>query len=84
MLLDKAQAVSLSGTTRPLLRDRKPSGSSGYLSHSVLPLYFGLDEAQAVDRIEVRWPSGKTQTVPGPIAANRMLDVTEAASGTKP
>jgi hypothetical protein len=59
-------------------------GASGYLSHSVLPLYFGLDEAQTVDRIEVRWPSGKTQTVPGPIAANRMLDVTEAASGSKP
>ncbi len=52
-------------------------GTSGYLSHSILPLYFGLDEAEAVDRIEIRWPSGKTQTVPGPIAVNRALDVTE-------
>jgi enediyne biosynthesis protein E4 len=52
-------------------------GSSGYLSHSVLPLYFGLGEAATVDRIEVRWPSGKTQTVSGPIRANRTFDVTE-------
>jgi hypothetical protein len=52
-------------------------GSSGYLSHSVLPLYFGLDEAARVDRIEIRWPSGATQTLPGPVEANRMLEVTE-------
>jgi hypothetical protein len=52
-------------------------GNSGYLSHSVLPLYFGLDEAAKVDSIEIRWPSGATQTVPGPIEADRMLDVTE-------
>ena len=55
-------------------------GTSGYLSHSILPLYFGLDEAQTVDKIEIRWPSGTTQTVPGPIPANQMLDVTEAES----
>jgi hypothetical protein len=52
-------------------------GSSGYLSHSVMPLYFGLDEADKVDSIEVLWPSGATQTVPGPVAVNRILDVTE-------
>ena len=38
-------------------------GNSGYLSHSLYPLYFGLGAAQAVDSIEVTWPSGKTQTV---------------------
>lgn len=52
-------------------------GASGYLSHSILPLYFGLDEAKTVERIEVRWPSGKMQTVQGPIAANSTVDVTE-------
>lgn len=55
-------------------------GTSGYLSHSILPLYFGLDEAQTVDKIEIRWPSGRTQTVPGPIQVNQLLSVTEAAS----
>lgn len=58
-------------------------GNSGYLSHSVLPLYFGLDEAAKVDSIEVRWPSGATQTVPGPLAANRTLDLTEVKTEVK-
>jgi hypothetical protein len=52
-------------------------GTSGYLSHSVLPLYFGLNEAKTIERIEVRWPSGQTQTVQGPIEANSTVDVTE-------
>jgi hypothetical protein len=38
-------------------------GKSGYLSQSDLPLYFGLGEATAVDRIEVTWPTGRTQTL---------------------
>jgi len=38
-------------------------GKSGYLSQSRAPLYFGLAQASAVERIEVLWPSGKTQTV---------------------
>jgi hypothetical protein len=52
-------------------------GASGYLSHSILPLYFGLDEAKTIERIEVRWPSGRTQIVRGPIAANSTVDVEE-------
>ncbi len=53
-------------------------GTSGYLSHSVMPLYFGLDAAETADRIEIRWPSGKTQTVAGPIKGNQVLEVAEA------
>ena len=52
-------------------------GKSGYLSQSVLPLYFGLDDAEVVDAIEVRWPSGRTQIVPGPIATNAQLVIRE-------
>ena len=52
-------------------------GQSGYLSQSDLPLYFGLSGAASVDRIVVQWPSGKTQTVPGPVAVNRLVEVTE-------
>jgi hypothetical protein len=52
-------------------------GSSGYLSHSLIPLYFGLGPATSVDRIEVTWPSGTTQRVPGPVAANRQIDIRE-------
>jgi len=52
-------------------------GQSGYLSQSDMPLYFGLGEAEEVERIVVRWPSGTTQTVSGPIAANRRIEITE-------
>ena len=52
-------------------------GNSGYLSHSLYPLYFGLGQAQAADGIEVRWPSGKRQIVQRPIAINATLTVTE-------
>jgi len=38
-------------------------GKSGYLSQSILPLYFGLGDAMQVNSIEVLWPSGHKQTV---------------------
>ncbi len=52
-------------------------GKSGYLSQSVLPLYFGLGDAEQVDAVEVAWPSGKTQTVTGPIAAKSAMEIRE-------
>ena len=52
-------------------------GKSGYLSQSDLPLYFGLAGADHADGIEVRWPSGRRQTVTGPINAGRIIDVVE-------
>jgi hypothetical protein len=52
-------------------------GNSGYLSHSIYPLYFGLGSAEHVGRIEVTWPSGKTQIVTGPVAINKQIEVRE-------
>ena len=51
-------------------------GNTGYLSHGVYPLYFGLGAAESVDSVEVTWPSGKTQRV-GSAKANELLTVTE-------
>jgi hypothetical protein len=42
-----------------------------------MPLYFGLDEAVRVDRIEVRWPSGRQQVVTESIPVNTLLTLTE-------
>ena len=53
-------------------------GKSGYLSQSDLPLYFGLADADQADRIEVRWPSGRSQTVGGPIKAGQSMEIKEA------
>jgi enediyne biosynthesis protein E4 len=52
-------------------------GKSGYLSQSVLPLYFGLDQATTVDRVEVDWPSGKKQVVTEGLRANSIVKITE-------
>jgi len=52
-------------------------GNSGYLSHSLYPLYFGLGAAEAVERIDVLWPSGKKQTVAPPFTMNTVIEVRE-------
>jgi len=52
-------------------------GQSGYLSHSDMPLYFGLGGAEKVERITVDWPSGKKQTIEGPLEKNQLLLVVE-------
>jgi enediyne biosynthesis protein E4 len=52
-------------------------GKSGYLSQSVLPLYFGLDQATSVDRVEVDWPSGRKQVVTAGLRANSTIKITE-------
>jgi hypothetical protein len=54
-------------------------GKSGYLSQSVLPLYFGLGDATKIDRIEVDWPSGRKQVVSKGLRENRTLRITELA-----
>ena len=40
-------------------------GVTGYLSHGLIPLYFGLGDAGGIEKIEVTWPSGKTQKIEG-------------------
>ena len=56
---------------------RYHDGKSGYLSQSSMPLYFGLDQATRVDRIEVVWASGKTQILAEVILVDRLLTITE-------
>jgi enediyne biosynthesis protein E4 len=38
---------------------------SSYLSQSELPLTFGLNRSEKVSKIEVKWPDGRTETLPG-------------------
>jgi len=52
-------------------------GKSGYLSQSELPLYFGLGDADHAASLEVRWPSGRRQTIAGPVAGSRTIDIVE-------
>jgi len=41
-------------------------GKSGYLAQSRLPLTFGLGPTATVQAVDVVWPSGVRQRVPGP------------------
>lgn len=56
---------------------RYNDGKSGYLSQSVLPLYFGLGDATAADSIDVAWPSGVKQTLAGPLPINSVIRIRE-------
>ena len=56
---------------------RVMDGQSGYLSQSIYPLYFGLDGASTIDRIEVDWPSRKQSVLAGPIQANQLRVIEE-------
>jgi hypothetical protein len=52
-------------------------GKSGYLSQSSLPLYFGLGDAQKIDRVEIVWPSGRKQEITENLRVNDVLQITE-------
>jgi len=66
-------------TVGDLTLTQSMDGKSGYLSQSLLPLYFGLGEASQVDRIEVTWLGGdEVQTLDGPIAVDQLLPIEES------
>ena len=62
-----------------LVLTQSHDGKSGYLSHSSLPVYFGLGEADKVDRVEVHWPSGIHQVVHEGIQVGARLVIEEAS-----
>jgi enediyne biosynthesis protein E4 len=49
---------------------------AGFLSQSDRRVHFGLGANQTADRIEIRWPSGRTQTLDN-VPADRVLKVKE-------
>jgi enediyne biosynthesis protein E4 len=59
---------------RRLRRDVQ-SGSS-YLGQNDLRAHFGLGAAARAERLEIRWPSGATETITG-VAANQIITVRE-------
>jgi len=42
------------------------SGGSGFSAQNQRRLHFGLGAASAVDRVVVRWPSGRQQAIDHP------------------
>jgi hypothetical protein len=68
-----ARVIATVGS-RTLVREVK-AGSS-YLSQSDTRVHFGLDQADTVQRLEVRWPRG-TPEVFANVAANQILTIRE-------
>jgi hypothetical protein len=54
------------------------SGGSGFCAQNQRRLHFGLGSGSVVDKVEVRWPSGKKQTIEHP-AVNRLHKLEEPA-----
>jgi enediyne biosynthesis protein E4 len=55
-------------------------GSGSYLSQNTRRVHFGLGKAETVDRLEIRWPGGKTQTW-SDVHANTIWDLREGDAG---
>ena len=55
---------------------REISGGSSQMGQNMLAAHFGLGQADVVDYVLIRWPSGAVQTVAG-VAANQRLTVVE-------
>jgi hypothetical protein len=50
--------------------------TTGYLSQNDPRIHFGLAKADTIEKIEIRWPSGKLQVLEN-VKANQILDVKE-------
>ncbi len=52
----------------------------GYQSHYGTRLHFGLDKAQSIEHLEIRWPSGAVQTIePAQLVIDSAIDILEAS-----
>jgi len=75
-------AIGARVTARATIRGKSVSqlhevnAGSGFRSQSDLVQHFGLGDAKQVTEIEIRWPSGKTQTLKNQ-PANQLIEITE-------
>ena len=71
--------VTITAAGRTQVREVK-AGSS-YLGQSDLRVHAGLGTADKVDRLDIRWPSGSTETIAG-LDAGQIVTVTEGRGVT--
>jgi hypothetical protein len=56
---------------------RQVNPAAGYLSQSSKTVHFGLGDRTAIDRVEISWPSGRTQVLMAPAINKLHADITE-------
>jgi enediyne biosynthesis protein E4 len=59
-----------------LTQERMVKGGSSYLSQSELPVTFGLEKRDRIERVVVDWPSGRTEEYKN-LSAGRCYECTE-------
>ncbi len=65
-------------TTKSGTQYNHMTSSVGYASSSLGPVHFGLGQANRVEQIEVRWPSGVVQALQN-VDADRVLKIRESS-----
>lgn len=60
---------------------REVHAGSGYLSEDSLDVEFGFGTIGAVDRLEIRWPSGCVQIIPSPAIDRRLVVFEDCMAG---
>ncbi len=58
------------------------TSQSSYYSHNDLRLHFGMGASRKADQIEIRWPSGQTETIKD-VAVNQIVKIKEGAGVIK-
>ena len=71
--------VTVAAGGRTQVREVKSGGS--YLGQNDIRAHFGLGAAARVDRVQVRWPAGTTETIEAP-AVNQTLTIVEGRGVT--
>jgi hypothetical protein len=62
--------------TAGMTQSRMVKGGSSYLSQSELPVTFGLEKRDRIDRVVIDWPSGRTEEYKN-LASGRCYECTE-------
>ncbi len=67
---------------KPLVQVDEVRSGGSYYSQNDLRMHFGLDKAETVDSIEIRWPSGQVDTWKS-LAANKLYVLAEGGKLVK-
>jgi hypothetical protein len=63
-------------TAKPLTQIDEVRSGGSYYSQNDLRIHFGLDHSEKADSVEIKWPSGTTDTLTN-LAANRLYVIQE-------
>ncbi len=71
-----AIGARLKATTGSVVQTEEVRSGTSFLSQNDLRVHFGLGKATMIDSLEVRWPSGKTETLKN-IVPDRFYSILE-------